>query len=1687
MDEQILKDFVTTAIEANYDYDKVLSVFPELSGYDRQILKDYVTTAIEANYDYAKVNSVFPEFFGGTQPVEAAQSEGEKKNDTMESPSEDGGSVSSGFDPTNKAIQASQAFADVYPEGVDPQLTVGGNIGQYVIPSIFPTEGGGFEALEGQAAIDRAKELNVIKFFGGADPTYVDTESRDQVLQGDFRSLAAMDQDRYEGTLFDRGRQSEGFDSFEDSLTEVNEELIDYEEEFVVPKMNYLFGKYGFTFEETGAGDAMKVTSPNGSTEEIDLDTFLELGDKAQAEKLQSFLRQNKPDSSTLDALADDRIMVKNEQEILDTVSVFNEETEEYRDETNTFVEKYTQLTEEIDRLESLRDDDGALFVEKLYEESEVGNQYKAALKKKQEYMAEYERLMEKEKDFAQRGAKLDKAAGEYYTMASEQGTFFGAVLNKLSIGATKSAKTFARFAVSMGYNLEVSDEDEQSLVSANASNYNIDIPENIEGDANRAKWVETNHPDVYEKILDADKDQFAKQQLYGGKRFRNPFSETAAGADTEMGLVDAVDVGTREYLTTGNTTEMHEKMQSEGFWGGAILGLAESIPGMLSGSGPMGWAQRTAQMYALASEAVYDEMEEDPTFDDISESEKLKVALPVGIAVGALEAIGLRNVVAQKGLLNGVVARALGKSTSTTTAKSFKEFVEQDIQNMISRGVLTITGAGLAEFETGAAQEIAETSVKQLYNLAKDKEMFDTPDSFTEYLSDVVYAGAQEAVGGFVMGTIPAAATMAKGNKLREMPDSQWAAFKEIAKDPNYKKMYITQLKQKVASGELTNEQAKQQEKEFNELLGVMPQIEQGNFPAELTESQQKEVVQLLLEQQKLESKNESLRPVLRKRNNARIAAIDARLEEITAEAEKTKTKQDAVQESGAAEVDVQEQATPSQEVGEGDTKVSETTQEGEAQVTPEEAADIDAFFGEETETTERIDDNLSRNKEGTQADPAFEADPLLSPPTEQAPTAPEIDLEGDATVEGDPIVQGETVIESEADTAPKTQPAAKVESVVKVAKRAAKAISKTLPDVRIVLHDTTEAYQKYTNKTGRGTYQPNTKTIHINLSKATGSTVAHEVFHAALLGRVSTEGQAQAATRTMMRSVAKALPRNSELRKKIIEFSKNYDENIQNEEALAELIGLIAENYEQNKLTPPAKNAVIQFLQKLGRILGISTEFTKDDQAVIDTLNAIARKTAEGQVIEETELPTAAPSVARSVKAERASERLQQRADLLSQIDDIKARRDALDKQIAEGGLIKEQENSLRDEVDKLTDEISEILDTLEQLNETEVAEDTEVFEEEIVNEVDETDIDEDYAAKNKGKVTSDTKVNEKSRRLAEEILRNKEKYKAFIEEVGASATDMANFIAVATTDYINGKTNEIVEKYQDVKKKILKIVRDFKMAVMLALAIAGSTPILAEISNTADKYIQETVIPEVESLPSYIQRGLVKYTGLDVEESTAPAVEEEVVEAEVQDNGETTVTLSDSEIHNVIPEARDGGGVQLSQHSNYFNNEDGFVYNPIPTKGNRKASKLIDGAATAHFFILDDRPSDFKDIYDADQQELQRQSEWFKNRREFKGASDSDFFPVFTKLDDGGVRVTYKRKGEITSEDAVVQKLVQYQASDIDFEKQSPQGSSTKESGVTRITKPWSLKTVKESRASSSKRILFILSSQEQQGCS
>ena len=84
MDEQLLKDFLETAKQNQYNWDVIMPKFPELEGIDLQLLKDYTETAIKYNYDYDVINPKFPEFFGEQYEVK------KKDESTFVAPKQDG-------------------------------------------------------------------------------------------------------------------------------------------------------------------------------------------------------------------------------------------------------------------------------------------------------------------------------------------------------------------------------------------------------------------------------------------------------------------------------------------------------------------------------------------------------------------------------------------------------------------------------------------------------------------------------------------------------------------------------------------------------------------------------------------------------------------------------------------------------------------------------------------------------------------------------------------------------------------------------------------------------------------------------------------------------------------------------------------------------------------------------------------------------------------------------------------------------------------------------------------------------------------------------------------------------------------------------------------------------------------------------------------------------------------------------------------------------------------------------------------------------------------------------------------------------------------------------------------------------------------------------------------------------------
>jgi len=125
----------------------------------------------------------------------------------------------------------------------------------------------------------------------------------------------------------------------------------------------------------------------------------------------------------------------------------------------------------------------------------------------------------------------------------------------------------------------------------------------------------------------------------------------------------------------------------------------------------------------------------------------------------------------------------------------------------------------------------------------------------------------------------------------------------------------------------------------------------------------------------------------------------------------------------------------------------------------------------------------------------------------------------------------------------------------------------------------------------------------------------------------------------------------------------------------------------------------------------------------------------------------------------------------------------------------------------------------------------------------------------------------------------------------------------------------------------------------------------------------------------------------------------------------------------------------GDLISSHRNQFDATEGFIYNTVPSANNKNAPDKIQGSAVAHFFIMDDRPDWAKDVWDADQKNIERQSKWFKNQDMYKTQSEDNWIPVFNKVGNK-LNVSYKKKDEIGVSDNVIQKLVQYKASDIDF---------------------------------------------------
>lgn len=676
-----------------------------------------------------------------------------------------------------------------------------------------------------------------------------------------------------------------------DRLSSVNTELIDREEEYVVPQLKYQFGDLGFNFEESGAtGDYVKVTAPNGKTTEISLDNFSSSKSKSESEVLQKFIKDNTPTKGLFvleKTMREQDKKFNSEKQVDDSVKVISNEVNALNAKQKEFLIKKSSFEKDLINL-------GA---------TPELEQRRLALNE------EMKSILQEEETIKQKGNRLSTAVGKYSISKSKQGTWGGALANainegfsSIAAGTTSLATDIATEIAPTGFGMSPKDLRDVSINIANKIGaYEPRYGQTIE------QWKATLTEDQLDKWEDEVDDYIKK--------------------DIKARALPLIRIGNREIFGDADTTKQFSDLKEKGFWGGAILGVAKSLPAMIGSTNVAGWAQRTAQMYAQISDALAVEMENDPSFKNISENEKLAITLPIGITSAVLEAYGLRNVMASKGVINSITLSVLGKAGVGASAKTFRELVENEVESKIARGLLTVTAAGVAEFETGAAQEATETGFKVLYDKIKGEDMFDTPDSKIDLVENILVAGAQEAVGGFVLG-VPSGVSAAYAKKgFLKMDDASFEMFANMANDEKMQSAYITSLKEKITQGIITEKEAKEQLNNYRNSAGLYRQLPEG-----LSIEQQKEAMNLLKEKRDLENfvsgKDAAL--VLKQKN--RITEINNSLTKLS--------ETDAIQEQATDEsvLRTKQPELGLQEMGEGDTKPGEVTEETITTAQPQE-----------------------------------------------------------------------------------------------------------------------------------------------------------------------------------------------------------------------------------------------------------------------------------------------------------------------------------------------------------------------------------------------------------------------------------------------------------------------------------------------------------------------------------------------------------------------------------------------------------------------------------------------------------------------------------------------------------------------------------------------------------------------------
>lgn len=691
------------------------------------------------------------------------------------------------------------------------------------------------------------------------------------------------------------------------SLDVITPQLMSGTEEKASSVMNYHFGDLGFKFEETGAtGDWIIATAPNGVKSEFSIDNFTSNKDEEESKRLRNFILKNSVEG-TLGQVEKSRVgeMSKfySDKEAQDAIKKINEETQSLIKERDNAIAEYNSGEKLAAYLDSIPVDQ---------RDASWNEKYESAIKQKDLALGIMQGLEEKRNSVAQRTAQIETSVGSYYTMKEEQGTPYGWVwdqfteafgkagagMQNLKLEVAKKIPYFGDLMVTMNYggDKDKNNEYKKDFIQI-AKEKGMQVPKDVEdGTASFSDWKNSI---AFGDVRRDEIDNQIKNKVLGEAR---------------KGVSETVIEG---YKAVGdpNTSVEYSNLAKENFWVGAIAGLIDFAPAMIGTP-----INKAATMFAISNETMQQEFDNNPNFKDVSEADRFYYALPFNIANSVLLEFGLNRVMGNKSFVANLVTSAVSRAGSKATAYELKKIMQGEIQSALAKGTLSLTKGVLSGAELGTTIYATDVAIRKTINEMKDKEMLETPESAKEFFIGAAQSAASLAVGAGIMSIHPSVKAAYAEKGYKGMSDNTFLLFELASKSDVTQSALVTELKNKLASGDITMEEAKSTLNSYRNSVGLLKSL-----PENLSLEQKKQAMDLLKEKRDVERLVEGKDPALFKKQIDRIKEINESLSKISEDAVQKQKSDEALLRAGEEKLGLQQ-------VGEGDTQLEVTPEQKQA-----------------------------------------------------------------------------------------------------------------------------------------------------------------------------------------------------------------------------------------------------------------------------------------------------------------------------------------------------------------------------------------------------------------------------------------------------------------------------------------------------------------------------------------------------------------------------------------------------------------------------------------------------------------------------------------------------------------------------------------------------------------------------------